>query len=896
MRRRKCGLVSAPRALPRLLILAAASCGACADPGDAVLVRLIKPDRAAVESLDPRTELALRPVWQAPIAGPADLSAWSFYVPSAVATRGALDGGIDLGPLHESRYLVWTGHLGASDIDRLCFRFREPLASQVELYWNGEGEDFAPQRYSLQSPDPRDPRQVAFDLSGSRQWRGTLTRIGLRLLTPPQAGQALLQAEGLRYVAPERMGHGETKYITLDGLSMQAWLARPGITLRRRLDVPRGARLRFHAAPWLPDGGGVRIRVVVRGRHGSRVLADRELRRRADPPRGRWTRVEADLRQFAGETVELVFEAGQAPSGSLVMWGHPHLIGADGESRPNVVLISLDTVRADHLSLYGYRRETTPNLAAWARRRATVFETVVASAPWTLPSHVSMLSGIDAVHHGVNRHGPIPPSLALLPQRFRDAGYATYATTAGVLLTPELGFGRGFDEFRVRGRMESLPEWDAELGTGVTDALRWLMAHRGERFFLFFHTFEAHSPYQPREPYFSDFGGAREALNAGEPVWMEEGGFEADVRPRYLLFHPPAYANGVTYPKRVLQQEDRELAATLYDSGLAYIDQQLSRLLEYLESENLLDTTIVVVTSDHGESLYEHGLAGHSSLYDHDLLVPLVISAPLDSARGRRVAAQVRSVDVAPTLVQLARLATLDTVDGSSLVPLLRGEAAPPRDAWSYALSTVRGVSLRTARRPWKLIAQDTVFEPFRGAFEAYDLRRDPGELRSLPDAAAGALGRHLVREVRAGDAALNIRVVNAGPEELSGMLAGNAIDAMMTSLDLSFSCCVATQAGVRFHAPPGADFTLMLQDRSAGTLQLRLATAGQSWEGSLPLAEIPPRLRVVWTGRSWQPASSEARHGGWTGVEIRRQGSLAAIPVSEEELRNKLRALGYLK
>ena len=129
-----------------------------------------------------------------------------------------------------------------------------------------------------------------------------------------------------------------------------------------------------------------------------------------------------------------------------------------------------------------------------------------------------MLSGINAVHHGVNRRGPVPGALTLVPQRFRDAGYATYATTAGVLLTPEMGFARGFDEFRVRGKMESLPEWDAELEAGVTDVLRWVMKNRGKSFFLFFHTFEAHSPYQAREPYFSDFGGDPKALNGGQPV------------------------------------------------------------------------------------------------------------------------------------------------------------------------------------------------------------------------------------------------------------------------------------------------------------------------------------------------------------------------------------------
>lgn len=888
------------RELLRLLLAAslALAAGACGSHEDSVLARLIPP--APLASLDPRGDLTLRPAWGMRLDGPAAVSAWSFYVPSSPAALSARGGGIDLGPLHESSYLVWTGSLRAGEVDVLRFRFGEPLPGLVELYWNGPGDDFGPQRYLLQPPDALDARQVAFDLSSSRHWRGEVARIGLRLLDPPAAGQTLQQAEGLRYVAGEGLGNGETRYVTLEGRSMPAWLERPGTTLRRRVEVPRGARLRFHAAPWLlPGSDGVRLRVLADTRQGRRTLVERDLLPRPTPPRWRWVEIEADLAELGGETVDLLFETGPAPPGSLVVLGNPQLVGAGSDTRPNVVLISLDTVRADHLSVYGYGRPTTPHLADWARRRATVFETAVAAAPWTLPSHASMLSGIDAVHHGVNRRGPVPSSLPLLPRLFRDAGYSTYATTAGVLLTPELGFAHGFDEFRVRGKMESLPEWDAELRNGIGDALRWLQSRQGERFFLFFHTFEAHSPYQPREPWFTRFGGSREALNAGSPVWMEIAGFESEVRPRYLLFHPPTYAGGVTYPKRVLQAQDREVAAALYDSGLAHIDRELSRLLEYLESEGLLENTIVVVTSDHGEALYEHGLVGHSSLYDHDLLVPLVIAAPLDEARGRRVGTQVRSVDIAPTLLDLAGLAPPGPLDGSSLAPLLRGEEAAPRDAWSYALSTTRGVSLRNGARGLKLIAQDTIFEPFRGGLEAYDLRRDPEESRNLDlGAARERTWQRLAREVRAGGQALHVRIANAGPGELLGEIGGKTIDGMVTSTDLGFPCCEITRTGIHFRAPAGADFTLTLHERPAGILRLKLTHAGETWEERFPAEGIPPGRRVIWVDGRWQPVAGEASPQAWTGtgLAIHREGRAESAPADEEEIRSKLRALGYLK
>lgn len=899
-----------PSAASSLVLLAALALAGFAsscrkDRGEAVLNRLIDADREAVAGLDPRSDFTLEPAWKAPIDGQAGLTAWSFYVPDAPATL-ARGGGIDLAPLGRSKYLVWSGSLKAGAFDALRLRFRAPLSGQVELYWNGAGEDFAPQRYLLHSPDASDPRRVTFDLGTARGWSGNVTRIGFRLLGEPPKRQALARAEGLRYVPAPGVGRGEARFVALDGRGLPAWLARPGLTLLRRVMVPPGAHLRLQAAPWLPAGASVRIRVLARGTQGARVqrvLVDQKLRPSEETPLRQWSRLVADLAPLAGETVDLLFETGPAPPGSLVLWGNPRIVGPARERRPNVLLISLDTVRADHLSLYDYRRPTTPNLEKWAKRWATVFETTVASAPWTLPSHVSMLSGLDAVRHGVNRHGPIPSEITLLPQRFRDAGYLTYATTAGVLLTPEMGFARGFDELDVRGRMESLPDWDADLATGVDDALEWLGRHRGQRFFLFFHTFEAHTPYQAREPYFSRFGGVPGALNAGEPVWLEENGVEDRVRPRYSLFLPPTHAAGVEYPKRVLERRDRALAQALYDSGLAYIDEQLGRLFEYLESEDLLENTIVVITSDHGEALFEHGLVGHASLYDHDLLVPLVIAAPIDEGRGRRVAGQVRLVDIAPTLLQLAGLPSLGAIDGRSLIRLLYGLASPPRDAWSYALSTARGVSLRSAVAPRKAIAQDTIFDPFRGGLEIYDLKRDPGEERNLAPTAPAAgetLRRRLLSQVRTDQAALQIQVANASRNAISGLLAGSVVDAMITSTDLGFSCCASAPDGVRFHAPPGARYTLTLPGRrAAGTLKLLLSAQGSSWRGTLPIDGNPLHRRIVWENGRWREAPAELRnapHGTWTGVEIRHQGSFGGAKQEDEELRDRLRALGYIR
>ncbi len=848
--------------------------------------------------LDRRSDLQARSIWGGSIAGAEELARWSYYVPKGPAAAGASGSGVSLEPLARSRYLVWDRSLQPAEVDALRLRFRMPLTGPVELYWNGPGEDFAPQRYLLASPEAADPCSVVFDLTPVPGWRDAVTRLGVRVLPAAERGQELSTIEALRLVPSSRLEDGAIRRVALAGASVPAWVARAGSGIERPLRVPSAARLRVSAAPWLARPGPMRVRIVAVTAGARSVLLERDLRQARAPEQGRWQRMDVDLAPYAGRDIVLRFEADEPATGSFVLWGSPMLVGAAADARPNVVLISLDTVRADHLSLYGYSRPTTPHLAAWSRRWATVFDTAVASAPWTLPSHVSMLSGLDAVHHGVNRHGPVPGDLNLLPQRFAAAGYETFATTAGVLLTPELGFARGFDEFRVRGRMESLPEWDAELGRGVNDTVAWVARHRDERFFLFFHTYEAHAPYQAREPFFGEFGGRREQLNGGSPVWMEEAGFEHWVRPLYNLFSPEEFAGGREYPKRVLSAVDRDLVATLYDSGLAYIDSQMARLLEYMDVTGLLEDTVVVITADHGESLYEHGLVGHSSLYDHDLLVPLVVAAPIDASRGRRVAQQVRSVDIAPTLAELAGLPAESEIDGRSLVPFLRGEPAAPRDARSYALSTTRGVSMRLGARGLKVIAQDTVFDPFRGGLEIYDLRQDPQELHNRAGASTTAVGERLIDEIRPARGSIEIRVRNAGSGLLSGLLGGSSIDNMLTAANLNFSCCRHDPSGVVFEAPAGASYTIRVHDQHGDPLVLSLSLAGRSWSGKLSVADQTSGVRIVWDGRGWALDQGVPVAGAWTGVEIVARDVRASegSAATDAQVLKALRALGYLR
>ena len=348
-----------------------------------------------------------------------------------------------------------------------------------------------------------------------------------------------------------------------------------------------------------------------------------------------------------------------------------------GPARPNVLLVTIDTLRADRLGCYGARDATTPVLDALAGRGVR-FETAVAAVPLTGPSHATILSGLTPVHHGVRDNGAyvLPDSVPTLAEAFRAAGYRTAGFVSGFPVDRRFGFARGFDHYDDR-----LPHSD-ELGWGeyverradrTTAVVReWLEGRRGEPWFAWVHYFDPHGPYDP----------------------------------------PPAWAS--RFPGRP------------YDGEVAFVDEQLGVLLRALEQSGPLARTLVLVTGDHGESLGEHGEDTHGVfVYDSTLLVPLILAGPgVPAGHESRVVA--RLVDVTPTLLDLAGLRPLGVSDGRSLRPALGGRAMPDEPAYVESLYVQHQLGraplhgLRTAA--WKLVDAPRP--------ELYALREDPGETR----------------------------------------------------------------------------------------------------------------------------------------------------------------------
>lgn len=367
-----------------------------------------------------------------------------------------------------------------------------------------------------------------------------------------------------------------------------------------------------------------------------------------------------------------------------------------GTVRPDVLLISIDTLRADHLGCYGYPLETSPNLDRFAREEAIVFEQSVSQAPATIPSHASLFTSVIPPRHGLfaQSGSRISKATPTIPEILARAGYATRSWNGGGQVRGGLGFGRGFE------RYESLR--DERFADVVDRAVAWLREDPPDRpFFLFLHTYEVHAPYTPLLEHLDRFDQGY------------EGPLPIHLTPHLLgeiTAHPEDYTDA-----------DRRHVVHTYDAEIHSMDAAFGRLVAFLRKTGRLDRMLVLFTSDHGEEFGEHGAVGlHArSLYEELVRVPLLLKLPGGRGAGRRVDAQVQGIDVMPTILAAAGVPPPPTAEGVDLAEVLEGRVDPDRPAVAQRWSRDRRLPISVRTRRWKLHDQ-----------KLFDLRDDPRETR----------------------------------------------------------------------------------------------------------------------------------------------------------------------
>lgn len=513
------------------------------------------------------------------------------------------------------------------------------------------------------------------------------------------------------------------------------------------LSVPKGARLVFGIG--IVDKP-VTFRVVAG--QPPKTLFSKEL---TDPET--WVDAEVDLTAYSGRTVSLSLQTESTDRGSVGLWANPLMTTAGPRKRPNVLVYMVDTLRAGHTGIHGYTRATTPFLSKLAAG-GIVFEDCHAQATWTKPSVASMMTSLYSLTHRIRMDtDTIPGGATTLAGQMRAAGYLTASAIANPFAGRVTGLERGFDYMIEYPAIQRQRTDAADRGTDSAALNRvvfpWLDRHRNEPFLLYVHSTDPHAPYRPPPDFESKYANPAEtpAFNRDYATMrdLRQYGGAAVVGRRELA------AKGLNPDQWVRRAIDR------YDGEVLHNDRNFELLVAKLRALRILDDTLIVFVSDHGEEFLDHGWTGHGhSLYGELTHTVWVLWNPKLLPTPRRVRDPVQLIDVMPTVLELAGIRPEGVLQGLSAVPLTRGlplSRKQPVMSSRFRYPNVRASgfvpenqtgTIARIDAQWKLISRDQAEAAGLPEVELYDRRTDPGESKNLAAQRPDIVNRQLA-EIR---------------------------------------------------------------------------------------------------------------------------------------------------
>jgi len=493
------------------------------------------------------------------------------------------------------------------------------------------------------------------------------------------------------------------------------------------------ARLSFgigiNEAAWDKGGDGVHFSITLIDQGGGRHdLYSRYLDPKNNPEDRQWFDEALDLKDFAGQSVSITFETSSGPKNDNTFdwagWSEPQISFAQKKrikqvEHTNVILITLDTTRADHVSSYGYTRKTTPNLDKLAAK-SLQFLNAISPSPWTIPAHASLFTSLFPSQHGAitKMEGDVLSGYPLrqfdfvLARLLKKHGLFTAGFVGGPFLKSEFGFSQGFDIYE-----DTWEGFDQRANQINAKVFPWLEKNASAPFFLFINYFDPHAPYNPPSSFHSPF----------------KGPYDGDVD--FSTFGPHQIMLGEVSP---LNEQNKQRAIDLYDSEILYMDHHLGKLLDRLEAFGVLDNSLMIITSDHGESFGEHEIWGHGGLpVESQIRVPLIIQYPPKIKKPRRIADQIQTTSIFSTILKNLDIPLPPVTEhkgfGIDLLSVGEGERNQPPEytfAERFIPSEYRGM-LRSNH--WKYLQKTIDRDNGKEILEwVFDLKHDPYELTNL--------------------------------------------------------------------------------------------------------------------------------------------------------------------
>jgi arylsulfatase A-like enzyme len=453
----------------------------------------------------------------------------------------------------------------------------------------------------------------------------------------------------------------------------------------------------FEFGIFTPDSPGDQLIMKVKISIEDRDLFDKEF---VCEKRGHLQSEQIDLSGWGGKEAKFSFSAGSLSDTSIdtmraILLVNPVIRRARKSEEKNILFIMLDTLRADHLGCYGYYRDTSPHIDKFAKE-ALLFQNAFSQSSWTLPSHYSIFTSLYPYESGYTPvYNPelkstsspsLPPEIDTLTEWLKEAGYLTLATTGGGYMNSAYGLDQGFEEY-----WDNFYNKGREILVSTERVNNWIGKNKHLKWFVFFHTYEIHDPY-------------------------DRSFFKGNT------------ANG---------EADNVIAR--YDSGIRYADKYVGQIIEKLRSTGLLENTVVIITSDHGESFYRHdeparkekrgsGRHGHN-LYDNLIRVPLIIGG-MGNMRQKRVIGNVELTDLMPTILDLAGVQSPENIRGRSLVRFSRGERMKKKNAYSEAIEGPIEIEMKSLRSDIHKLIYNA--NPSKPEYEFYNIKEDPLEMKNL--------------------------------------------------------------------------------------------------------------------------------------------------------------------